>query len=213
MQPRFIVFDGVEGCGKSTQVRMLAEHLRARGHQVVVTHEPGGTPVGERIRALLLDPGHPEMSPLTELMLFCASRAQHCDQLIRPALAAGRLVICDRFASATVVYQGYAGGLGMEVAEQVNAVATGGLDPDLLFILDLDPAVGLQRKLGGHLAGADRIEGKSLDFHHRVREGFLRYAARHPESAVVIPGDGEPQAVHARVRERLGEMGVADRAG
>ena len=198
----FIVIDGVEGCGKSTQINLLAEHLRAQGREVVVTHEPGGAPVGERIRELLLDPEYPEMTPLTEMMLFCASRAQHCEQVIRPALEAGRIVLCDRFASSTAAYQGYAGGLGLDTVEAVNAIATGGLEPDLLIILDLDPEIGLRRKFGDDAQAADRIEEKSLEFHRKVREGFLEYARLHGDFSAVVSGDAEPAQVHQAILDR-----------
>jgi len=193
---KFIVLDGVEGCGKSTQIRMLAEAVRTSGAQVTVTHEPGGTPIGERVRELILSPAYPEMTPLTEVMLFCASRAQHCEQIIVPALQEGHVVICDRFASATAVYQGYAGGLGLDVVDRVNDVATGGLTPDLLIVLDIDPAVGLRRKFGAERPTGDRIEEKSLQFHQRVREGFLAYARRYPQTAVVINADASPADVN-----------------
>jgi len=204
----FIVMDGVEGCGKSTQIKLLAEALRAENYEVTVTHEPGGTPVSERVRELLLDPQYPEMTSLTEVMLFCASRAQHCEQVIRPALQAGRMVVCDRFASATCAYQGYAGSLGLELVDSVNRIATGGLEPDLLFVLDLDPAVGLRRKFGDDEASGDRIEEKSLGFHRQVREGFLEYARLRPERSVVIDADANADDIHAAiiqcVSERLG---------
>jgi dTMP kinase len=203
MKPLFIVLDGVEGCGKSTQVALLAQRLREAGAMVVVTHEPGGTAVGERIRELLLDPAHPEMTALTEVLLFCASRAQHCAEVIAPALAAGKMVVCDRFSSSTAVYQGYAGGVGMDVVMRVNDVATGGLEPDLLVVLDLDPAVGMARKLGGSKTPGDRIERKPPGFHQKVREGFLEYARLRPGRAVVVNAEGEPQEVHGRVWEQV----------
>jgi dTMP kinase len=203
MKPLFIVLDGVEGCGKSTQVKLLAARLEQDGAQVVVTHEPGGTPVGERIRTLLLDPAYPEMTALTEVMLFCASRAQHCAQIIAPALAAGKMVVCDRFASSTAVYQGYAGGLGMETIVGVNAVATGGLEPDLLVVLDLDPALGMRRKFGEKPAHGDRIEEKSAQFHQKVREGFLEYARLRPERSVVVSADAPPEEIGRRVWDHV----------
>lgn len=203
MNPLFIVLDGVEGCGKSTQVTLLARRLEQAGAHVVVTHEPGGTPVGERIRALLLDPAYPEMTPLTEVMLFCASRAQHCSEVIAPALAAGQMVVCDRYASSTAVYQGYAGGLGMETIARVNDVATGGLEPDLLVVLDLDPKEGMRRKFGEGAAHADRIEEKSAEFHQKVREGFLQYARLRPGHSVVVSADAPPEEIHRRVWEHV----------
>lgn len=199
MKPAFIVMDGVEGCGKSTQIRLLADHLTAEGREVLVTHEPGGTPIGERVRDLLLDPSHPEMTPLTEMMLFCASRAQHCEEIIRPALEAGRTVLCDRFASSTAVYQGYAGGLGFEAVAAVNDVSTGGLRPDLLIVLDLDPVIGLRRKFGDCDPEGDRIEEKRLEFHRDVRQGFLEYARLREGRAVVINAHADTPEVHRRV--------------
>ena len=199
MTGRFVVIDGGEGCGKSTQIGLLAEHLRSLGRAVTVTREPGGTEVGERIRALLLDPAHPEMDPVTEVMLFCASRAQHCRELIRPALERGEIVLCDRFSESTAAYQGFAAGLGLELVRQVNDVATGGLEPDLLVILDIDPAVGLRRKLAEAAHETDRIELRSLDFHQRVRDGFLEYARRYPAFTRVVDASAQPQDVHRRV--------------
>lgn len=209
MKPLFLVLDGVEGCGKSTQVRLLAERLRAEGTPVVLTHEPGGTPVGERVRQLLLDPAFPEMTPLTEVMLFCASRAQHCAEVILPALQEGKVVVCDRFASSTAVYQGYAGGLGLDTILRVNEVATGGLEPDLLVVLDLDPAIGMRRKFGNEAASGDRIEEKSLAFHRKVREGFLEYARRFPGRAVVLSADATPEAIHAQLWQHV--IALADK--
>jgi dTMP kinase len=209
MRPLFLVLDGVEGCGKSTQVRLLAERLRAEGTPVVLTHEPGGTPVGERVRQLLLDPAFPEMTPLTEVMLFCASRAQHCAEVILPALQEGKVVVCDRFASSTAVYQGFAGGLGLDTILRVNEVATGGLEPDLLVVLDLDPAIGMRRKFGNEAASGDRIEEKSLAFHRKVREGFLEYARRFPGRAVVLNAGDTPEAIHAQLWQHV--IALADK--
>jgi len=197
---RFIVLDGVEGCGKSTQIRRLSEYLTASGYTVTQTVEPGGTPVGLKVRELLLDPAYSEMTPLTELMLFCASRAQHCDEVIRPALDAGNIVLCDRFASATVVYQGYAGGLDVATIETVNHIATRGLQPDLLIVLDIDPGIGMTRKLGAGMT-ADRIEEKSLEFHRKVRDGFLTYAQAHSDFAVVVDADRDPDVVFTDLKK------------
>jgi dTMP kinase len=195
---RFIVFDGVEGCGKSTQARLLAEALEAQGQHVVLTLEPGGTAVGEAIRHCLLNPAFEEMHELTEAFLFCADRAQHVLEVIRPALEAGSTVISDRYASSTMVYQGFAGGIGPEAIEVLTWYATRGLQPDLLIVLDLDPLVGLRRKRGEM---ADRIERKSLDFHRRVREGFVQYAESLGQRAVVIDADRDPAAVTKDVLE------------
>ena len=208
MAPRFIVLDGVEGCGKSTQAGLLADHLRGQGHEVVLTHEPGGTPVGEAIRTLILDPAYPEMTPLTEVMLFCASRAQHCEQVIRPALQRGAWVVCDRFSSATIAYQGFAGGLGPETVHRVNEVATAGLEPDVLIVLDADPMVGWERKFGdGSQALADRIEHKSMEFHQAVRQGFLAQAEARTGRVAVLDASMPVGNVFAAVQALLQERG------
>ena len=199
---RFIVFDGVEGCGKSTQARLLAEALREAGEQVVLTLEPGGTPVGQAVRQCLLDPAYPEMHELTEAFLFCADRAQHVLEVVRPALDRGQIVISDRYSSSTMVYQGYAGGLGPDAVEALNALATGGLQPDLLIVLDLDPLEGMRRKRGDV---ADRIEQKSEEYHQRVREGFVRYAESLGDRAVVLAADEAAEVVAAEVRRLVSE--------
>lgn len=193
---RFIVFDGVEGCGKSTQAKLLGEALAARGAQVVQTLEPGGTAIGEAIRALLLSPAYPEMHELTEAFLFCADRAQHVLEVIRPALETGKIVISDRFASSTMVYQGFAGGLGAEAVEVLTWYATRGLQPDLLVILDIDPAEGVRRKAGDQ---ADRIEQKSLEYHQRVRQGFVQYAEHLGGRAVVLDADRPAEVIAEEV--------------
>ncbi len=204
---RFIVLDGVEGCGKSTQLQRLAVALRESGDEPVVTHEPGGTPVGEAIRAVLLSPEYPLMTVLTELFLFCASRAQHVQQVIRPALDEGRIVLCDRFSAATFAYQGYAGGAGIELAERVDAEATGGLAPDLTIVLDVPVEEGLRRKFGEgwreRLDAGDRIERNDLEFHRLVREGFLRYAQQHPERTTVVDGGRSPDEVFLELVDLL----------
>jgi len=208
MSPRralFIVLDGADGCGKSTQARLLAGALEDAGADVVLTLEPGGTPAGQKIRHVLLDPETGHLDPLAEALLFCADRAQHVRTLIRPALHAGKTVVCDRYASATTVYQGYAGRLGVELAEQLSAMATDGLQPDLLIVLDVDAATAEQRLDAQRL---DRIERNDGEFHRRVREGFIEYAEKWAERAVVIDGAGTPEQVHqniiAAVEEHLG---------
>jgi len=199
---RFIVLDGVEGCGKSTQAQLLAQRLQQRGEQVIVTHEPGGTLVGEAIRAVLLDP-ELEMGAITEAFLFCASRAQHLQEVIEPALGAGKIVVCDRFSAATAAYQGYASGLGLELLRQLDEIATSGRRPDMTIILDLDPAVGRARKRGMP-APPDRIERKRDDYHRRVRRGFLEYARQLGPQGTMVDGAGSCQQVHRAILEVLG---------
>jgi dTMP kinase len=170
----FIVFEGGEGTGKSTQSRLLVERLRAAGRSVTPVREPGGTMVGDRIRWLLLDPSHTGMDPRAELLLYEASRAQLCATVIAPRLEAGGHVVCDRFTDSTLAYQGCGRGLDCEEIATLNRWATGGLVPDLVLLLDLDPATGLARATG---EGADRLEAEEFGFHERVRKGFLDLAA------------------------------------
>jgi len=198
---KFIVLDGVEGCGKSTQAKLLAQCLQQSGEQVTLTHEPGGTAVGEAIRSILLD-ADLAMGALTEALLFCASRTQHIQEVIEPALVAGNIVVCDRFSAATAAYQGYAGGLGLELFKQLDEVATGGRCPDMTIILDIDPAKGRKRKQSG--TPPDRIERKDDDYHRRVREGFLEYARQLGPRAAVVNADDSPQQIHQAILEVLG---------
>ena len=199
---KFIVLDGVEGCGKSTQAELLTQCLRQSGEQATLTHEPGGTAVGEAIRAVLLD-ADLEMSALTEAFLFCASRAQHMREAIEPALAAGSIVVCDRFSSATAAYQGYAGGLGLELFKQLDDIATGEHQPDMTIILDIDPAAGRRRKESA-TGLPDRIERKDDEYHRRVRAGFLEYARQLGPRAAIVSADGSPQRIHQAILEVLG---------
>ena len=194
---RFIVIEGPEGAGKSTQVRRLGEALRERGHEVVLTYEPGGTPTAEAIRRIFLSGEYAAITPLTELFLICASRAQHVAEVIRPALAAGKIVLCDRFSPSTIVYQGHAGGLPLQTVRAVDEAAREGLAPDLTIIIDVPADVGLRRNRGD--SDADRMEGKGLSFHQRVREGYLKYAEAAQEPCVVVSGGGEADAVAAEV--------------
>ena len=176
-----IAFEGVEGAGKSTQLDLLRCELERRGHEVVVTREPGGTPAGERVREVLLDPGV-ELHPRAEALLFAAARAQLVEQVIRPALERGVVVLCDRYLDSSLAYQGSGRGLGRAPVEEVNRFATGGLLPDLVVLLDLDPADGLARRAGR----PDRIEGQDLAFHRRVREAFRDLAAADPKRFAVV---------------------------
>lgn len=177
---RFIVFEGGEGSGKSTAARAVAERLQAEGRTVVLTREPGGTPAGEQIRALLHEP----LSPWAELFAFLAARAELVERVIRPALARGEIVICDRFAPSTFAYQVHARGLDAVVVRTANRAATGGLEPDLVVYLDLDPAAGLARKQGEGATIATGLEG--LAFHRKVREGYLLQARDDPARWAVI---------------------------
>ena len=187
----FITFEGVEGGGKTTQVHRLADAL---GPNVVLTREPGGTPVAERIRDLFL--ASDEMTIVTELLLIAAARTQHVDELIRPALAANQIVICDRFIDATVAYQGYRGGVDLELIHRLNQIATGGLKPDLTFVLDLPPEIGQQRQQKGKLY-RDRLDRESLETHEKVRAGYLAVAKAEPHRVKLIDAKQSRDAVHA----------------
>lgn len=187
---RLITLEGGEGAGKSTQARLLAEHLTTAGIEVVVTREPGGSPLAEKIRDLILDPTTPAHSQLAEALLFGAARADHLDGLIRPALARGRWVICDRFSDSTRVYQGTVGGLSAEILGQLDAIVVGATQPDLTILVDIDPVVGLARVANRRATSqpADRYEGRATDYHQQLREGFLAIARSEPLRCVVVDG-------------------------
>lgn len=189
-----VTFEGPEGSGKSTLIAGLAERLRAAGVEPVVAREPGGTPIGERIRAILLDPASTDMTPETELLLMVASRAQLVRRTVRPALAAGRLVLCDRFADASVAYQGYGRGLGRELVDRLNAVALEGLAPDLTLLCLLPPEAGLAR-IGGR--APDRLDAERLDFHRRVCDGYRALATADPRRFRVLDASGDPMQMLA----------------
>jgi len=173
----FVTFEGIEGSGKSTHLRALAGALRASGRDVVETREPGGSPAGAPIRRLLLGPEAPPLVPLAELLLYCADRAQHVAEVIRPALGAGRAVLCDRFSDSTLAYQGYGRGLDMDVVRALDARARDGVTPGLTLLFDCPVKVGLERARARSAAG-DRFEREAVAFHERVREGFTRSRGR-----------------------------------
>ena len=199
----FVTFEGPEGCGKSTQMRLLAAHLREQGFDVLTTREPGGTPIGDRVRAVLLDPEHTEMEPPTEFLLFSAARAQHVAQVIRPHLARGGVVLCDRFADSSLAYQGYGHRQDLTVLRTITRFATGALVPDLTFYLDVPVEVGLRRKAGGSGDAWNRMEQKELAYHERVRAGYLDMAAQEPDRWVTVDASGDVTAVQAAIRERF----------
>ena len=200
----FVTFEGGEGTGKSTQIARLAERLRARGVDPVITREPGGTPLAEGIRALLLDAGRAP-GPLAEAFLMEAARADLVAHVIRPALSAGRLVLCDRYDDSTLAYQGAGRGLDPAMLRGWNRAATGGLTPDLTLLFDLDPAAGLERRAGA--AGEpNRLDREPREFHARVRDGYLALARAEPARFLVLDASLPPEALEARVWE-----GVAPR--
>lgn len=204
--PFFITFEGIEGSGKTTQMRHLHKHLQELGYQTVVTREPGGCSISDTIRALLLDPENVDMASRTELLLYSAARAQHVDECIRPALKAGKVVICDRFSDATTIYQGAGRGIDMKQLEEINNFATSGLTPDLTLLLDYPVEEGLQRARNRNdnesLEAEGRFELEALSFHRRIREGYLELASRE-ERFHVIDALGDEFNVSRRIRSAV----------
>lgn len=202
----FITFEGGEGSGKTTQLKALQSRLRSLHADAIQTRDPGGTAIGNQVRELLLNRENVQMAALSELFLYEASRAQLVHEVIRPALAAGRIVLCDRFTDSTVAYQGYGRGLDLDLVERLNALAADGLRPDLTFLLDLDPAVGLARvaeRLAQPRQRRDRLEAEVLEFHHRVRAGYRTLAARQPERVVILDATQGILEIEARIRRHV----------
>jgi dTMP kinase len=197
----FITFEGIDGCGKSTQLRLLASHLRLQGREVVTTREPGGTPLGTRLRKVLLD-AEEQVDPLAELLLYAADRAQHVRTLVRPALASGHIVLSDRYADATVAFQGAGRGFPSELIAEVVALATGGLMPDLTLVFDLTVDESQRRAARRASKGSkqrDRLDAEDAAFHTRVRDAYLKLAAAEPERVRLIDASGSVQETHAEV--------------
>lgn len=199
----FITFEGPEGAGKSTQIRLLAAALDTDAVEVVVTREPGGTEIGNAIRTLLLDPRHVDMSPRAEALLFNAARAQVVDEVIRPARQAGKLVLCDRYADSTLAYQGYGYGQDLEILRRIGSFATADTRPDLTIYLDVDVHIGLGRKRGGSAEEWNRMEEKTLLYHQNVRRGYLELAAAEPQRWLVVDAAQTQEAVHATILARV----------
>ncbi len=206
---RFIVLEGIDGSGKSSQMPALAAWLESRGRSVVTCRDPGSTPTGDAIRRILLDDTGVTVDPVAEMLLFMAARAQLVAEVIRPALAAGTWVVADRFLPATIVYQGHAGGLDPEAIRRVGVVATGGLAPDLVLLLDIDPATArarLDRPL-------DKLESRGPEFRQRLVAGYRAEAARDGDRCVVIDGHATPEAVATALRTAVAERFFADGSG
>lgn len=199
--PLFITFEGIEGSGKTTQILRLADNLRRRGGDIVVTREPGGCPIADAVRRILLDPANTALVPRAELLLYAAARAQHVEEVIAPALRAGRIVLCDRFTDATLAYQGFGRGLDRELIDTLNRLAAGSLSPDLTLLLDMPAEDGLRRARFRNAEGDDsegRFEREALPFHRRVREGYLALAAGR-ERFRIIDACGSEDEVAARI--------------
>lgn len=200
----FITFEGVDGAGKGTQLRLLLEYLQEKGINHIFTREPGGTPLAERIREIVLDPANTGMSVITEALLFAAGRADHVTKVIRPALEAGQTVICDRYVDSSMVYQALAGGLPPEFVEGINEMATGGLKPHRTIMLDIPPEVARARR--GVNGGPDRIEQKDDWYHEQVRDGYLERAKAEPRRFKVVDASGSVESVQAQVRKLVDEV-------
>ncbi len=202
----FITLEGPEGSGKSTQLRLLQDHLRSRGHRVLGTREPGGSPIGDQVRGILHDLGNEAMLPRTEVLLYSASRAQLVGEVVRPALAQGITVLCDRYLESTLAYQGYGRGLDLEVLQGITEFATEGLRADLVIYLDLPVEVGLRRKMVAHERGQEewtRMDQQETAFHERVRTGYLAMAAAEPDRWCVIDARQPIEAVQGEIRSRV----------
>jgi len=219
----FITFEGCEGSGKTTQLRILAERLESAGLATCRVREPGGSTIGEAIRAILLDPANKQLDMVAELLLYEASRAQHVAEVISPALEAGKIVLCDRYTDSSVAYQGYGRGIPLADVEALNRVATRGLTPDRTIVLDIAPDLGIERaaeRAAEHALGravehavehstgafADRIESEGLAFHARVRKGFLVISHAEPDRVRVIDASGSVEAVSAQVTRALSDI-------
>jgi dTMP kinase len=204
----FITFEGIEGCGKTTQIRILEDFLKLRSHDTVLTREPGGTRIGDQIRKILLSVENRGMFPVAELFLYAAARNQHVEEVINPALKDGKIVLCDRFSDATTAYQGAARKIERDFLKQVHQIATGGLKPDLTLLLDLPAEVGLKRawdrnereKISGK---EDRFEQEAVDFHERVREGYLGIAREEPSRVKIINAAEPVDTVHQRIIQEV----------
>jgi len=200
----FLVFEGIEGCGKSTQIKLLGDYCRQKGLPCVVTREPGGTPIGEEVRKIFLHSRNVEITHLTELLLITAARAQHLHQVIRPALAENRIVLCDRFLGATLAYQGYAGDVPVALIQKTHEIFLDNINPDLTLLLDCPVEVGLSRSRARNIQeGKEKEEGrfedKLTDFHCRVRDGYLNIAKKDPETVKVVDASQSVAKIHEEI--------------
>jgi dTMP kinase len=204
----FITLEGIEGSGKTTQIQAIAQWLRSMGRACLTTREPGGTPIGEQIRSVLLHPDNHDLSPTAELLLYVADRVQHLETVVRPALADGKVVVCDRYFDATLVYQGYARGIDREMIRRLHQLACNGLKPDLTLLLDLAPEAGLARawrRIHSDMTHKQesRFEKETLAFHQRVRAGYLDLAHREPQRFVCIDAAADEPVVRSRIEAVL----------
>lgn len=198
MRGLFITAEGTDGSGKTTQIKLMEQYLREQDYEVVLTREPGGTNISEKIRELVLDPENTEMDSITEMLLYSAARAQLTAQIIRPAVESGKAVICDRFIDSTFVYQGFGRGIDLKVIENINSAALNGLMPDVTFFFDLSPEKALPRREAA--TGTDRIEKEKMDFHMRVYNGYKKLALLYPDRIRTIDSSRDIGAIAAEVQ-------------
>jgi dTMP kinase len=211
--PLFITFEGVEGSGKTTQIQHLKRYLTQKGIPCRVTREPGGCPIGEKVRKILLNPDHREMSPLSELLLYEASRAQHVKEVIEPLLKKGEVVLCDRFSDASIAYQGCGRKVDLKLVERLNRLSSQGIKPDITFLLDCPSNVGLKRAIQRNQTlkkeKEERFEKEKIQFHHRVRKGYLSIAKKEPHRVKVIDTREGEEKVFQKIRQIVDELIVA----
>lgn len=204
----FITFEGPDGGGKSSQVRRIANTLKQNGYNVVTTREPGGTRVGDKLREIILDPAHKGMEPVAEAFLYAAARAQHVAEVIRPAVEDGKIVLCDRYVDSSIVYQGYGRGLPIDFVREINRMATEGLVPDLTILLDLPVEIGLMRAKKGGILKGDRLEREKVEFHERVRQGYLRLAQENPGRFRLVDASQSIEDVYQCVIQLMRQFGL-----
>lgn len=197
----FITAEGMDGSGKTTQIRLMEEYIKKKGLEVVLTREPGGTAISEKIRSIILDPENTEMADVTEMMLYAASRAQHVEELIKPSVDEGKVIICDRFIDSTYVYQGFGRGIDINRIEEINRIAMKGIFPDITLFFDLSPEIALKRRLGA--TAGDRIENENMEFHMKVYEGYKRLAHMYPERIKVVDASREAGEIFEDVKKYL----------
>jgi len=206
----FITFEGVEGSGKTTQIQRLKRYLTRKGFSCKVTREPGGPPISEKIRKILLDPNHRKLTPFSELLLYEAARAQHINEVIKPLLKKGNIVLCDRFNDATLAYQGYGRTIDLTLISKLNHLASQGVKPDLTFLLDCPSDLGLKRALQRNRISRNEKEGRfereKIQFHHRVRKGYLAIAKKEPQRVRVIDTRAGEDKVFEKIREIVDQV-------
>jgi dTMP kinase len=207
----FITFEGIEGSGKTTQIFLLRDYVEGKGYRCQITREPGGCPIGDRIRDILMDSENENLTPLSELFLIIANRAQHVAEVIEPALSNGRVLICDRFHDATVAYQGFARGVPLDLIERLNQRVAMGLKPDLTILLDCPVDLGLERakeRMANENVSAKegRFEGEQRDFHQRVRDAYLAIAKAEPHRIKVVDGSGDEHSVEREIRQLVDQF-------